>query len=118
MSGLTANNLLVVCRVGAATRTSSARKRVLQHRQRHAATASWWSERNLIPPNIEAAGTPRKRCERESRRERPRQHREERSLATTPPLINYSASESEVLYDWRFPAYHFVFVPGLFLAKE
>jgi hypothetical protein len=42
-------------------------------------------ERNLIPPNIEAAGMPRKRCERESRRERPRLQGEGCSLPATPP---------------------------------
>jgi hypothetical protein len=30
-------------------------ERALQHWYRHAATASWWMERNHIPPTIEAA---------------------------------------------------------------
>jgi hypothetical protein len=40
------------------------RKGEVQHPYQHAATASWWTEKNLIPPNIEAAGTSRKRSER------------------------------------------------------
>jgi hypothetical protein len=55
----------------------------MQHRCRHAATAT---DRNLIPPTIEAAATPGTRCERESRRERPSLHRERCSLPTTTPL--------------------------------
>jgi hypothetical protein len=46
------------------------------HRYRHATTASWWAQRNFIPPTTEAAGIPRKRCERENRRERPGLQRE------------------------------------------
>jgi hypothetical protein len=46
---------------------------------------NWWKERNLIPQTIEAAATPGTRCDRESRRERPRLHREGCSLPTTPP---------------------------------
>jgi hypothetical protein len=53
----------------AVTCTRSAQKRATQHRSRLAATASCWTKRNLIPPAIEAAGTPRKRCGTESRRE-------------------------------------------------
>jgi hypothetical protein len=41
-------------------------------------------ERGHILPTIEAAGTPRKRCERESCRERPRLKWEKRSFPTTP----------------------------------
>jgi hypothetical protein len=41
MSGLTASNLPVICGVGAVTCTRSARKKAMQHRYRHAATASW-----------------------------------------------------------------------------
>jgi hypothetical protein len=37
--------------------TRNARKRAMQHRYRHAAAASWWTERNFIPPTIEAAAT-------------------------------------------------------------
>jgi hypothetical protein len=58
MSGLTASNLPVVCGAGAVTCSRSARKRAKQHRYRHPATASWWTERNLIPQTIEAAATP------------------------------------------------------------
>jgi hypothetical protein len=60
MFGLTADNLSVVCGVGAVICTRSSRKRATHHRYLHAATASWWTERNLIPPTIEAAGTPRR----------------------------------------------------------
>jgi hypothetical protein len=60
---LTACYLPVVCGVGAITCTRNAPKR---------ATVSWWTEQNLIPQTIEAAGTPRNRCQRESRRERPK----------------------------------------------
>jgi hypothetical protein len=84
MSGPTASNLTVVCGVGAVTCTRNAQKRAIRHRYRHAATASWWTERKLIPPTIEATGTPRKRCERKSRRERPRLQREGCSLPATP----------------------------------
>jgi hypothetical protein len=70
MSGLTASNLAVVCAVGADTCTRDDRKRAIQYRYRHAETASLWTERNLIPLSIEAAGTPRNRCDGESRRER------------------------------------------------
>jgi hypothetical protein len=40
---------------GAVTWTRSAWKRAVQHRYGHAATASWWTERNLILPHVEAA---------------------------------------------------------------
>jgi hypothetical protein len=90
MSGLTASTLPVVCGAGPVTCTRSARKRTLQRRYRHAATASWWTERNLIPPTIEAAATPGTRCESECRREGPRLHREGCSLQTTPPLDSSS----------------------------
>jgi hypothetical protein len=56
-------------------------------RYRHAATASWRTERSFIPPTIEAAGTPGKRGEIESRRERPSLHREGRSLPPIPQLV-------------------------------
>jgi hypothetical protein len=85
MSALTASTLPVVCGVGAVTCTRNARKRAIQHRYRHAATASWWTERNLIPPTIEAAATPGTRCERESCGELPRLQREGCSLPATPP---------------------------------
>jgi hypothetical protein len=85
MPGLTASNLPAVCGVGAVTCTWSARKRAIQHPYRHPATAGWGTERNLIPPTVEAAGTPRKKCDRESRRERPRIQREGCSLPATPP---------------------------------
>jgi hypothetical protein len=45
----------------AVTSTRSARSRPLQHRYGHAATASWWTERNLIVPHVEAADTLRNR---------------------------------------------------------
>jgi hypothetical protein len=48
MSGLTASSLPAVCGVVAVICTWSAWKRATQHRYRHAATASWWTERNLI----------------------------------------------------------------------
>jgi hypothetical protein len=63
MSGLTASNLPVLCGVGAVTCTRNAGKGAIQHRYRHAATASWWTERKHIPPTAEAAATPRKRIE-------------------------------------------------------
>jgi hypothetical protein len=50
------------------------------------AAASWWMERNLIPPTIKAAATSGMRYERESHRECPRLHQEECSLPSTPPL--------------------------------
>jgi hypothetical protein len=68
MSGLTASTLPVVCGVGAVTSTRNAHKRAMQHQYRHAATANWWTERNLNPPSIEAAVTPGKRCGTESSR--------------------------------------------------
>jgi hypothetical protein len=52
-------------------------RRAIHHRNRHAATESWWTERNHIPQNIEAAATPRTRCKRESRTKDPRLQREE-----------------------------------------
>jgi hypothetical protein len=58
----------------------------------HAATVSWWTERNLIPPTVEDARTPRKRCEREGRRERPRLQGEGCSLPATPPQ-HYSSRQ-------------------------
>jgi hypothetical protein len=64
----------LVCGAGAVICTRSAQERAKQHRYRHAATENWWMERNLIPPTIEATGTPRKRCERESSRVLPRLH--------------------------------------------
>jgi hypothetical protein len=72
---------------GAATCAKSAWKRAAQHRYGHAGTASWWTERNLILPYVEAAGTPEKRCERESRREHLSIHPECCSLPTTPPQV-------------------------------
>jgi hypothetical protein len=85
------------------TCTRSALKRAMQHRYRHVATASWWKERNLIPPTIEAAATPGKSCERESRRERSRLHWEGCSLPTTPPQDcpfrrRYAATHSSSLF--------------------
>jgi hypothetical protein len=59
--------------------------RAMQHPHRHVATAIWRTERKLIPPNIEAAGMPRKKYKRESRRERPRVQRERCSLLFTTP---------------------------------
>jgi hypothetical protein len=47
MPGLTAINLPAVCGVGAVICRRNARKRAIQHRYGHAATASWWTERNL-----------------------------------------------------------------------
>jgi hypothetical protein len=84
MSGLTASTLPVVCGVRAVTCTRNAQKRAMQHQYQHAATASWWKERNLIPPSIEAAATPGKRCERESRRV-PKTTTRRASLPATPP---------------------------------
>jgi hypothetical protein len=46
--------------VGAVTCTRNDGEREIQHRYQHAATASWWTERNLIPPTTEAAVKPRK----------------------------------------------------------
>jgi hypothetical protein len=77
MSGPTASNLPDVCGVGAVTYAGDARKKEMQYRYRHAASTNWWMERNLTPPTIEAAGTSRKRGERESCRERPQIHRED-----------------------------------------
>jgi hypothetical protein len=58
MSGLTASNLPLVFGVAAVTCTRNAGKRTLEeHRYRYAATAGWWTERNLTPPTIEAAET-------------------------------------------------------------
>jgi hypothetical protein len=85
MSGLTASNVSVVCGVVAVTRTRNALKRAIQHQYRHAATASWWTQRNLMPPNVEAAGMPKKRCEGESCRERQNLQREGCSLPAAPP---------------------------------
>jgi hypothetical protein len=51
---------------GQVTDTRSARKRIMQHWYRHAATSSWWMVRNLILQTIEAAATPGTRCERKS----------------------------------------------------
>jgi hypothetical protein len=86
MSGLTASNLPLLCGVRAVTCTSNARKRATQQRYRHAATASGWTERNLIPPTIVATGTPSKRCDGESRRGWPRLHREGCSAQQPQPL--------------------------------
>jgi hypothetical protein len=72
MSGLTARKLPVVCGVGGG------------HLHKECPAASWWTERNLIPQTIEAAGTTRKRCEGESRREHTRLQREGCSLPATP----------------------------------
>jgi hypothetical protein len=66
MPGLTASNLPVVCCVGEVTCTRNAQKRAIHHRYRHAATAGWWTERNLIPPTIEAEATERERKSRRS----------------------------------------------------
>jgi hypothetical protein len=85
VSRLTESNLPVVYGVGANICTRDARKRAIQHWYWHAATESQWTERNLTPPTIDAAGTPRKRCEGESFRERPSLQREECSLPATPP---------------------------------
>jgi hypothetical protein len=85
MFGLTADNVRVVYGVGAVTCTRISRKRIMRSPYRHATIASWWMERNLITPTLEDAGMPRKRCEGESRRERPRLQREGRSLPATPP---------------------------------
>jgi hypothetical protein len=52
----------------------------MQHRQPYSATANWWTERNIIPPTIEAAATHGRRYERERRRERPILHPEGCSL--------------------------------------
>jgi hypothetical protein len=64
MSGLTACDLPLVYGVGVVTCTRIAPKRAIQHQYLHAAAAGWWTERNLIPPAIEAAGMQRKRCKR------------------------------------------------------
>jgi hypothetical protein len=85
MSGRTASNLPVVYSVGAVTCTRNTRKGAIQHQYRHAATSSWWTDRNLIPQTIEAAGTPRKGCERETHRELLRLQQEKCSLPITPP---------------------------------
>jgi hypothetical protein len=60
--------------VGVVTCTRNARKRAIHQRYQLATTASWWTERNLIPPTIEAACSTRKvgLSLSESRRERPR----------------------------------------------
>jgi hypothetical protein len=65
MSGLIADSLRVVCGVEAVTCTRNTQKRVMRSLYRPAANASWWRERNLIPPTTEAAAMPRKRCKRE-----------------------------------------------------
>jgi hypothetical protein len=75
MPGLTASTLPLVCRVGTVTCIMNFRKMAIHHQYRHAATAIRWTEGNLIPLTVEAAGTPRKRRERESRRESPRLQR-------------------------------------------
>jgi hypothetical protein len=53
--------LPVVCSVGAVTCTRSAQRRTTQHGYRHDAAASWWTERNLNPPTVEASAMPGKR---------------------------------------------------------
>jgi hypothetical protein len=70
---------------GVVTCTSIAWKRTIQHQYRHAATASWWTQRNLTLATIEATGMPRKRCKRKSRRVCPRLQWEGGSLPASPP---------------------------------
>jgi hypothetical protein len=70
--------------VGAVTCIRNDQKRAIQHWYWHAANAIWWTEGNLIPPTIKAAGTPRKRCGRQSHREHPRLQWEGCSLPVTP----------------------------------
>jgi hypothetical protein len=60
LSWLTASNLIAIYGVGAVTCTRNARRRAIQYRYGHAATANWCTERNHIPPTVEAAGTPRR----------------------------------------------------------
>jgi hypothetical protein len=84
-SVLTASNLHFKCDVETVTCTKNFRKMAIQCRYRYAATAIWWTERNLIPLTVEAAGTPRERREGESRRESPRLQREGGSLPAAPP---------------------------------
>jgi hypothetical protein len=81
MSGLTASNIPAVCGVGAVTCTRNARKRAVQYQYHHTATANRWTERNLIPPTVKAAGMPRD--VKESFRDRPRVFS---SSHTTPEL--------------------------------
>jgi hypothetical protein len=96
ISGQTADSHPVVCGAGAGTCTKSVQKRRTLRPHQHAATASYWKEKNHIPPTIGAAGTQRKSCLRRNLRELSKLHREGCSPQTALHQVSLSRRRSEV----------------------
>jgi hypothetical protein len=98
MTGLIASNLPVVCGLGAVTCTRSAWKRAIWHRYRHAASASLWTERNVIPLNYRAC---------RHAREEMRKRKSQTAPNTTSGMVSSSSPTTPGLpFWWCYAATH------------